>query len=130
MSEFHLDGTPIPKVVNTLFMKNTRSEKLTQEIFSMLQANPHRQYSIVDLAEIFGASYLSVYRACGKICKLRAAKRVEICWPMSKSGRETIMNRVGVEYRPWFSEKMKSGVVQCPFVLQQGASCGELALSR
>lgn len=87
------------------FRAMSKSQKVTQGIFSLLQQNPDNTYSVKDLASQCGCGYLTSYRACRALVAAGAASYIAMEWPtVTKRGLESVAHRVGVTYCAWYDK--------------------------
>ena len=105
MNDFALNSDPVANnkhPAHKLFCQYPASALLTQSVYNLLIHNRHRRFTVEDVANLRHCSYLAAYRACRKLIKLGVARRILISWPISdQHGRESMIHRVGVEYRDW-----------------------------
>lgn len=83
----------------------SKSQKVTQKIFSLLQQNPDNTYSVKDLASQCGCGYLTSYRSCRSLVAIGAASYIAMEWPtVTKRGLESVAHRVGVTYCAFYNK--------------------------
>lgn len=87
------------------FRPMSKSQKVTQRIFSLLQRNPDNTYSVKDLASQCGCGYLTSYRACRALVAIGAASYIAMERPtVTKRGLESVARRIGVTYCAWYDK--------------------------